>query len=269
MSLQPSADDAPAVETTRQLRPLIAWALLGVNGLWLLIALQKFLFPGDFAQEEFSGRAFSTFGESTNFGESQTAGLLSIGFAGILQIALPVLAVILLTHVRPAFPNPKIFLFVVLGEFAVSALFGLLSFFVTFSLDVENMGRLFFEMAMFRLGLLALLGVAAFWTFKIAQPHLASRPQYGYGAGQGWGGPQQGGWPQQGGQPQQGGWPQGGQPGAAGPQQGGWPQQGPAGQPVSGQPGQPGQPGQQGGWPQQGGQPPQGMPPQQGGWPQQ
>ncbi|NUS72403.1 MAG: hypothetical protein HOQ05_03250 [Corynebacteriales bacterium] len=258
MSLQPSADESAAVETTKQMRPILAWGLLGANAVFLLFALQALLIPGEGAREdEFAVRAFNTLGFSIDLFTLGT-GIMTVGFLGVLQLLLPVVAVLLTTHVKPAVSGVKTFLLVALGEIGVSLLFGLVAFFGAFSLDEDNVGRLLTETAFFGLAMFALFGIAAFWMYKIAQPHLQSTPNYGGGYGQ-----QQGGWPAQGqqqwpAQGQQQAWPQPGQQPEQ-PQQQAWPQQ-PA-QPQQPQPGQP-QPGQQQ-WPQQG-QPGQ----QQGGWPQ-
>lgn len=262
MSLQPSADESPAVETTKQLRPILAWGLLGANALFLLFSIQALFIPGEGLREDFAGRAFNTLGLGLNV--TLGTGALTVGFLGIIQLLLPVGAVLLTTHMKPVVVGAKVFLMTALAQIGVSLLFGVIALLGTFSLEegdvaggsVDGVGRFLTETAFYSLAMLALFGIAGFWTYKVAQPHLQSTPNYGGGYGQ----PMQGGWPQQGQQQ----WPQQGQ-------QAGWPQQGqpeqqwPQGQVQPGQP-QQSQPGQQ--WPQPGQPGQQGQQPQQGGWPQ-
>ncbi len=263
MTLQPSADEAPAVEETKKIRPLLAWGLLGVNAMWLLIAIEAFLFEGDGPRSDFSTRALLAFGEHPDL-TTGFPGASTIGLVGFAQIGLPLLAVLLLTHVRPVLPNPKQFLITALIEYGISAVFGLVAFIATFTLDGENRGRPLTETVFMRVGLFALLGLAALVVWKAAAPYLVRPAGYGalpYGA---FGQP--GGWPQQPGQP---GWPQQGQPGPSGYAQ----PQGYLAPPPPGFPGQPTRFGQQQpGQPYLGQQvsgPPQQAMPSPGGWPQQ
>lgn len=267
VTLQPSDDDAPAVQETKKIRPLLAWGLLGVNALWLLIILEAFLFPGDGARDTFSARALYAFGEQSAIVTDQNGGAgfpgtLSLGFVGILQITLPLLAVLLITHIRPVVPNAKPFLLTALIEYGVSALFGLIAFIATFTIDGNGLGRMLTESAFFRVGLFALLGMAGFVVWKAAAPYFVRPTGYGpnaYNAFGQPGGPPQG-WPQQpgpwSGQPPQ----QQGFGGPGGPPQG-WPQQPAQHQLGPGQGGGQSGAGQPGAWPmaQQG----QGQPGQQ------
>ncbi len=283
MTLQPSAEeskDTPAVAELKKMRPLLAWGLLGINGLWLLVAVQAFLFGGSEGtfRAEFANRAFLAFGEHPDlFGGF--AGLLSIGLVGIPQIALPLLALALVSHLKPVVDTlAKPVLITVLAEYAVSVLFGLVAFIASFAIDLgsasRGTGRLLTESALYRLGLFALLGLAIYVAVKAALPYFnspkAGQPFGGYGHQQGWpgGSGQQffGGSADQPGQPSFQGQPgvpgqqpsqpnppsyghqlgqpsYGGHPGqhAAQPGYGGGPG-GPGVPPVSGQPAQPGQP---------------------------
>lgn len=277
MALQPSAEeskDTPAVAELKKMRPLLAWGLLGINGLWLLVALQALLFGGSEGtfRSEFANRAFLAFGEHPDmFGGF--AGLLSIGLVGIPQIALPLLALALVSHLKPVVDTlAKPVLITVLAEYAVSALFGLVAFIASFTIDLgsasRGTGRLLTESALYRLGLFALLGLAIYVAVKAALPYFnspkAGQPFGSYGHQQGWPGAsgQQffGGSADQPGQPSFQGQPgvpgqqpsqpsYGHQPGQ--PSYGGHPGQhaaqpgyggGPGVPPVSGQPAQPGQP---------------------------
>ncbi len=292
MTLQPSAEDSkdtPAVEELKKMRPLLAWGLLGVNALWLLIALEAFLFEGEAARSDFAARSALAFGE-TGYA-SGFPGVLTIGLVGIPQIVLPLLALALVSHLKPVVDKlAKPVLITVLAQYAVSALFGLIAFIASFTVEGEGQGRLLTESALYRVGLFVLLGLAGFIAMKAALPYFKrsnAAPQLGgYGQQGGWpggpgqqffGGPaageQQQGQPSFQGQPgvpgrgPQPGQPPFGQPGQGspgGPPQGQPPYGGQPGQPPYGQ-GQPGQPpygqGAPGGPPQQG-QPPFGGPPQ-------
>ncbi|MET7965286.1 hypothetical protein [Micromonospora sp. NPDC005305] len=204
-----SGDTTQASQLTKPLRELAALVLLGANAVLLFVGLLRLLVPVD-DYSTFSGRAGSTF----------------FAFVGLESTVLPVLAVLLATHVRPVLPRAKLITQVALVEYAVAAVFGALT------LLIWLVGRLAdgkvldaFLGLLTRVAWLAVFAVAAFVVFKIwrtlyyvAKP----KPQPGvYGQAQpGW--PQQpGGYPAPGGYPgapqQQGGYPQ--QPGAYGPAQ--------------------------------------------------
>ncbi|MEU5907642.1 hypothetical protein [Micromonospora sp. NPDC047527] len=224
-----STDASQARQLTKPLRELGALALLGANAVLLFVGLLRLLSPNDYA--DITDRAGGAF----------------FAFIGVEAVALPLLAVLLATHISPIVPKAKLITQVALGEYAFSALLG------TLTMLVWTVGRLAeAEILDALLGVLSrfawliIFGVAAWVVFTVwrrlyyvpkpkAQPGVYGQPQPG--------------WPQQ-----QGGWPAPGQPG--GQPQGGWPAPGqPGGQPQEGWPGQQGgQP--QGGWPgQQGGQP--------------
>ncbi|MFY1619438.1 hypothetical protein [Micromonospora sp. WMMD736] len=220
-----SADATQARQLTKPLRELGALALLGANAVFLFVGLLRLLIPAEYT--DFTGRAGSSF----------------FSFIGVEAVVLPLLAVLLATHVAPVLPKAKLVTQVALGEYAVSALFG------TLTLLIWTVGRLA-EAELFdallgvltRFAWLVIFAVAAWVVFTIWRAFYyvpKPKPQPGvYGQPpQGW--PQQpGGWPapgQPGGQPQ-GGWPAPGQPG-------GYPQAGqPGGYPPAQFPGQYGQP---------------------------
>jgi len=259
VTLQPSAEDSkdtPAVEELKKIRPLLAWGLLGVNALWLLIAIEAFLFEGEGARSDFAVRAALAFGETPY--AAGFPGLLTIGLVGIPQIVLPLLAVALVSHLKPVMGKlAKPVLITALVQYAVSALFGLIAFIASFTVEGEDQGRLLTESAFYRVGLFVLLGLAAFIAVKAALPYFKNPDaalQFG-------GYPQQGDWSGAPGQQFFGGPPAGeqqqgqhsqpsfqGQPGVPGrgPQPGQPPYAQPGQPPYGGQPGQPygGQPGQ-------------------------
>lgn len=200
-----SSDATQASQVTKPLRELAALVLLGANAVLLFVSLLRLLLPLD-GYGTFTDRAGSTY----------------YGFVGIESTVLPLLAVLLATHVRPTLARAKLITQVALAEYAFAAIFGVLTFMVWLvgRLADAAVGDAFLGM-LSRLAGLAIFGVAAFVVFRVWRalyyvPRPAAQPG-GYG------------------QPQQG-WPQ--QPGAYPGQPGGYP--GPGGYPSAGAPPQPG-----------------------------
>ncbi|SCG50210.1 hypothetical protein [Micromonospora humi] len=227
-----SGDAAQASQLTKPLRELAALVLLGANAVLLFVGLLRLLVPAD-DYSTFSGRAGSAF----------------FTFVGLEATVLPLLAVLLATHVRPVLPKAKLITQVAFGEYAFSALFGALTFLawlVGRLADGEVLDA--FLGLLTRVAWLAIFAVAAYVVFKIWRTLYyvpKPKPQPGvYGQAQpGW--PQQpgqpGGYPAPGGYPPAGVPPQPGQapagyPHAGAPPQPGWPQAGPYGQPQSAPP---------------------------------
>ncbi|MEV0211678.1 hypothetical protein [Micromonospora sp. NPDC050695] len=209
-----STDATQARQLTKPLRELGALALLGANAVFLFVGLLRLIAPNDYS--DFTDRAGGAF----------------FAFIGVEAVVLPLLAVLLATHVSPVLPKAKLITQVALGEYAVSALFG------TLTMLIWTVGRLAKAEVLdallgvlTRFAWLVIFAVAAWVVYTVwralyyvprpkPQPGVYGQPQPGW--------PQQGGWPgQPGGQPQ-GGWPAPGQPG-------GYPQ---AGQPGGYPPGQ-------------------------------
>ncbi|MET7803665.1 hypothetical protein [Micromonospora chersina] len=214
-----SGDTTQASQLTKPLRELAALVLLGANAVLLFVGLLRLLVRLD-DYSTFSGRAGSTF----------------FTFVGLESTALPLLAVLLATHVRPVLPKAKLVTQVALIEYAVSAAFGALTFLIWM------VGRLAdgdvldaFLGLLTRVAWLAVFAIAAFVVFKIWRTLYyvpKPKPQPGvYGQAQP-------GWPQQPGPGQPGGYPApGGYPQAGAPQQpGGYPHPGPYGPPQSAPP---------------------------------
>ncbi|MFG3600740.1 hypothetical protein [Micromonospora chersina] len=209
-----SGDTTQASQLTKPLRELAALVLLGANAVLLFVGLLRLLVRVD-DYSTFSGRAGSTF----------------FAFVGLESTLLPLLAVLLATHVRPVLPKAKLITQVALLEYAVSAAFGALTFLIWM------VGRLAdgdvldaFLGLLTRVAWLAVFAIAAFVVFKIWRTLYyvpKPKPQPGvYGQAQP-------GWPQQpGGYPAPGGYPQAGAP----QQPGGYPQPGPYGPPQSAPP---------------------------------
>ncbi|MGV9764432.1 hypothetical protein [Micromonospora tulbaghiae] len=217
-----SGDATQASQLIKPLRELAALVLLGANAVLLFVGLLRLLVPVD-DYSTFSGRAGSTY----------------FTFIGLESTVLPVLAVLIATVILPVVPKAKLITQVALAEYAVSAVFGALTFLIWLVgrlADGEVLDA--FLGLLTRAAWLAIFAVAAFAVFKIWRTLYyvpKPKPQPGvYGQAQP-------GWPQQPGQgyPGPGGYPQ--QPGQGYPQAGspppGWPQQpGPYGQPQSAPP---------------------------------
>ncbi|MFG1828484.1 hypothetical protein [Micromonospora chersina] len=209
-----SGDTTQASQLTKPLRELAALVLLGANAVLLFVGLLRLLVPVD-DYSTFSGRAGSTF----------------FTFVGLESTALPVLAVLLATHVRPVLPKAKLITQVALIEYAVSAAFGALTFLIWMVgrlADGEVLDA--FLGLLTRVAWLAVFAIAAFVVFKLWRTLYyvpKPKPQPGvYGQAQP-------AWPQQpGGYPAPGGYPQAGAP----QQPGGYPQPGPYGPPQSAPP---------------------------------
>ncbi|MEV0943828.1 hypothetical protein AB0I90_26080 [Micromonospora wenchangensis] len=198
---EPASHDASqARQITAPLRELAALVLLGANAVLLFVGFVRLLVPtSDYST--FSGRAGSEF----------------FAFVGVESTVLPLLAVLLVTHLAPVSGRARQFTQVAIGEYAFAALFGVLTFLIWLVgrlAEAEVLDALLGMLT--RAAWFALFGVAAFVVYRIWRTlyHVPKpKPQPGvYG------------------QPQPG-WPQ---------QQGGYPGAGYPGQPGTGQYGQPG-----------------------------
>jgi hypothetical protein len=93
-------------------RALAVWALLVWAALVLFFAFLLWIFPTSVSA--FPGRSQGAFGT----------------FAGIITIAVPVLAMLLAVHVEPALPEAKLVALIALIEYAFALLFGVLTFLI-------------------------------------------------------------------------------------------------------------------------------------------
>ena len=188
-----STDATQASQLTKPLRELAALVLLGANAVLLFAGLLRLLVSTD-GYSSFTGRAGSAF----------------FVFVGVESTVLPVLAVLLATHVRPVLPKAKLITQVALGEYAAGALLGALSLLIWLVGRLADGHVLDALLGLLtRLAWLAIFGVAAFVVFKIWRTlyYTPKTPKPGmYGQAQP-------GWPQQqGGHPgQPGGYPAPGQ----------------------------------------------------------
>lgn len=102
-------------------------------------------------------------------------------FVGVPAIAFPLAAVLLAVLVRPRHPRARLIVLVALGEYAVSAFFGLLFGFLIGLVKIGTYsGRTTFEELLLRVSWLAVFGIAAYATVLIWRNvfHTA-RPQPG------------------------------------------------------------------------------------------
>jgi len=173
------SEQAPAEDRARsafqKIRLPAALALLAVNALWLLIAIEQLLVPSE--ANTFSDRAYFTFNN----------------FVGVPAIVLPLLAVLLAVAIRPALGTlTRPIVIAALAQYAVSLLFGLIAFLgslVYFS-GSEELGetrsRRLVENAFDALGSLALLAVATLglvWVLRaLLGPRKPKPPAYPGGA---------------------------------------------------------------------------------------
>jgi hypothetical protein len=211
---QPGANPAegrPAGSITNPLRELVAFVLLGADALLLLVALINLLVP---------------YGRGSGF--TDRAGGSFFDFVSVLPTALPLLAVLLSTHIAPTVSRARLITQVALVEYAVSAVFGAiaaLAWLVGTLADGEL--RSAFTGLLLRVAYAGVFGCAAFVVYKIwrtlyyvprpkapaPQPGLygqPSQPPQGYNqASQGYGQPGPGypGYPPAQGYPQAPGYP--------------------------------------------------------------
>ncbi|MEV4757495.1 hypothetical protein AB0J86_20595 [Micromonospora sp. NPDC049559] len=193
MTSQPEpapADGNQASQITKPLRELAALVLVGANALLLFVAFIDFLVPHS---DTFRGRAGNAF----------------FGFVGIEAIALPLLAVLLATHIRPPVARAKLITQAALAEYAFSAVFGviaLLGWLIAALVDVAIRDAFFGLLT--RVAYLAIFAVAAYAVFLVWRKLYyvpKPKPQPGvYGQSPSYGQPGQnhpGGYPHSYGQP--------------------------------------------------------------------
>lgn len=192
-----STEPTPARQLTRPLREPAAFVLLGANALLLFVGLLRLLTSATSA----TGRA----------------GSAAAAFTGIEAVVLPLLAVLLATHLHPVLPRAKLITQVALGQYAFSVFFGALTFLI-WSVDRLVSAELLnaflgFLNQLAGLGLLLLAGFPVYRIWRRLYYVPKPKPQPGvYGAPQpGWPAPPPGGQP-------------GTQPGWSAPnQEAGWP----------------------------------------------
>jgi hypothetical protein len=107
---------------TEPLRELIAFVLLAGNGVFLILGFSGLFFVLDRWGSEFGLRSSAVFAT----------------FVGPYSLGLPIVAMLLATHVYPMVRRSKAVLIAVLVELAVSAFFGLVTFLGAFANDLAS-----------------------------------------------------------------------------------------------------------------------------------
>jgi hypothetical protein len=151
-----------AIEQTRSLRLPAALTLLLVNLFWLLISVERFLIPREKVDPP------------PGFGERARASFDD--FAGLAPILLPLVAVLLVTHIAPVVAEAKLLLVAALSEYALSASFAVIAFVAGFFAPGHS-GRSIVEDGFTGLGSLILLGMASFVAFRVAQVLFRGEPK--------------------------------------------------------------------------------------------
>ncbi|GAA1745923.1 hypothetical protein [Luedemannella helvata] len=171
----PPTNDRDAIELTKPLREPAALVLLAVNGMFLLLGVLDLLVTTDAWADGFGNRAAASYER----------------FVGLHATVLPLLAVLLVTHIRPVPARAKLITVVALAEYAVSAFFGGLTYIAAFATDMSrvdgpSLGQLF-ENLLVRTLIAALFALAAFVVFRVwqgryAPPRAPRQPAGYYGA---------------------------------------------------------------------------------------
>jgi hypothetical protein len=169
---QATAAETRASQHTGPLRELGALVLVAANAVFLFVGLLR-LVPTDF-EDTFTARAQAVFP----------------WFVGFDNVALPLVAVLLVTHLGGTTPRARLITTVALAEYAFSAFFGVVfGFFVGLIAAAGSSLLVAVEEFLNRLAWLAVLGVAAFVVFtvwrKVLPPARATQqPAWGFpGAG--------------------------------------------------------------------------------------
>jgi hypothetical protein len=137
-------------------RLLTAWALLALAGTIIFFGFLTWIFPP--SRTDFLDR----------FGVDS--------FTNLIVLAAPVLAVLIATKVGPALSQARLIGLVALIEYAVALLLGTLAFLITLASQFEGLGEGIYAFGgvlraigdiLVTLLLLALLALAALWTYRI------------------------------------------------------------------------------------------------------
>ncbi len=112
----------PARQLTEPFRELASLALLAGNAVFLLLGIGGLLFVIDGWADQFGQRCAALFGD----------------FVGLVPLGLPMVALVLATHVAPMVLRARLIAIAVLIEFGVSALFGAITFLGAFAHDLTS-----------------------------------------------------------------------------------------------------------------------------------
>ncbi len=155
----------PARQVTEPIRPIAANALLIGNGVFLFIGLSDLLFVVN--------------GWASGFG-TRSVGAFD-AFAGPLAVALPLLAVLIATHMGPTLPKARTILIGALGSYAFSAVFGVITYLGAFAGSLFSV-RDTFDGLLWRsvwLCFLAIAGMAVYRVYQAMFPAAPPKAPYG------------------------------------------------------------------------------------------
>jgi hypothetical protein len=153
-----SRDAAEANQITKPLLEVAALALLAANALLLLVGLIDLAVP---TRESFPDRAARAF----------------FSFAGLVAVLLPVLAVVLATHIQPPVRRARLITQIALAEYGVSAILAVLAFLAWLAGGLTDAAfRNAFTGLLSRIAYFAIFAIAALVVFKVWRA-LYSRPR--------------------------------------------------------------------------------------------
>ena len=152
----PPTGDTEASQFTKPLRELAAFVLLAGNAVLLLLGIASLIFVVDGWASEFGRRSANTY----------------YGFVGQTSIVLPLLAMLIATHIRPAVRQARAITLAALAEYLVAAFFGVVTFIGAFAEDVANgrgsTVRFIFENLLVRMVWLVFFALAAYLVWRVA-----------------------------------------------------------------------------------------------------
>ncbi len=157
----------PARQVTEPMRPIAASALLIGNGVFLFVGLSDLLFVVSGWGSGFGTRSVEEFDS----------------FAGPLAVALPLLAVLIATHVAPTLPQARTILLAALGSYGFSAVFGVVTYLGAFAGSLFSV-RQTFDGLLWRtvwLCFLAIAGIAVYRIYHTLFPSAPAKAGYSYG----------------------------------------------------------------------------------------
>lgn len=148
------------------MRQLAAVALLAGNGVFLFLGVSNLLFVVDGWIREFGDRSEALFGT----------------FAGPVALALPLLAMLLATHVEPVLPQSRLILLAALAEYAVSGFFGVITYLAGFAEGVFSIRSTFNDL-LGRAVWLAFLTIAMTAVYRVYRAMYPPPPPASYAYG--------------------------------------------------------------------------------------
>ena len=152
----PPTGDTEASQFTKPLRELAAFVLLAGNAVLLFLSITSLIFVVDGWASEFGRRAANTY----------------YGFVGQTSILVPLIAMLIATHIRPPVRHARTITLATLAEYLVSAFFGVVTFIGAFAEDVANgrgsTVRFIFENLIVRMVWLVFFALAAYLVWRVA-----------------------------------------------------------------------------------------------------